>query len=96
MNAFLIRKIENKQLMMNIKTNLTILFDITRMLSRQGLAFRGDGSEENGNFNQIVLLLSKHNAVLKKWLDDKAFRKYNITYMSHDSQNEFIDLLVMK
>jgi len=40
-----------------------------------------------------VLLLSKHNAVLKKWLDDKAFRKHNITYMSHDSQNEFIDLL---
>ena len=63
------------------------------MLSRQGLAFRGDGSEENGNFNQIVLLLSKHNAVLKKWLDDKAFRKHNVTYMSHDSQNEFIDLL---
>lgn len=72
---------------------LNILFDITRMLSRQGLAFRGDGSEENGNFNQIVLLLSKHNAVLKKWLDDKAFRKHNVTYMSHDSQNEFIDLL---
>ncbi|KAF0749187.1 52 kDa repressor of the inhibitor of the protein kinase-like [Aphis craccivora] len=42
-----IKKPENKQLMMNIKTNLTILFDITRMLSRQGLAFRGDGSEEN-------------------------------------------------
>jgi len=69
---------------------LTILFDITRTVSRQGLAFRGDESEENGNFNQIVLLLSKHNAVLKKWLDDKTFRKHNITYMSHDSQNEFI------
>lgn len=79
--------------MMSIITNLTILFDITRILSRQGLAFRVDESEENGNFNQIVLLLSKHVAVLKKWLDDKAFRKHSVTYMSHDSQNEFIDLL---
>jgi len=52
---------------------LTILFDITRTLSRQGLAFRGDGSEKNGNFNQIVLLLSKHNSVLKSGLILKHF-----------------------
>lgn len=40
-----------------------------------------------------MLLSSYHNAVIKKWLDDKAFRKHNVPYMSHDSQNEFIDLL---
>lgn len=33
------------------KQVITILFDVTRTLSRQGLPFRGDGNEENGNFN---------------------------------------------
>lgn len=72
---------------------LTILFDVTRTLARQGLAFRGDENEENSNFNQILLLLSRYNPILKKWLENKAFRKHNVTYLSHQSQNEFIDLL---
>lgn len=72
---------------------ITRLLDITRTLTRQGLAFRGNGNEENGNFNQIVLLLSRHNSTMKKWFDDKKFRKHNVTYLSHDSQNELIDLL---
>lgn len=75
------------------KEVITILLDITRTLARQGLAFRGDMNEENGNFNQLVLLISRHNPTMKRWLDDKKFRKHNVTYLSHDSQNEFIDLL---
>lgn len=75
------------------KEVINILFDITRTLARQGLAFRGDNNEENGNFNQLVLLISRHNPTIKRWLDDKKFRKHNVTYLSHDSQNEFIDLL---
>lgn len=71
----------------------TILLDITRTLARQGLAFRGDMNEENGNFNQLFLLISRHNAIMKRWLDDKKCRKHNVTYLNHDSQNEFIDLL---
>lgn len=75
------------------KEVITILLDITRTLARQGLAFRGDMNEENGNFNQLVLLISRHNPTMKRWLDDKKFRKHNVTYLRHDSQNEFIDLL---
>lgn len=70
-----------------------ILLDITHTLARQGLAFRGDMNEENWNFNQLVLLISRHNPAMKRWLDDNKFRKPNVIYLSHDSQNEFIDLL---
>jgi len=73
---------------------ITMLMDITRTLARQGLAYRGEGeNEENSNFNQIVLLLSRHSPIMKKWLDEKMFRKHHVTYLSHESQNEFISLL---
>ncbi|KAF0764466.1 zinc finger MYM-type protein 1-like [Aphis craccivora] len=73
---------------------ITMLMDITRTLARQGLAYRGEGeNEENSNFNQIVLLLSRHSPIMKKWLDEKMFIKYHMTYLSHESQNEFISLL---
>jgi hypothetical protein len=72
---------------------LCMLFDISRTLARQGLAYRGDGDEQNSNFNQIVLLLSRHSPVMKRWLEEKSFRNHKTTYLSHDSQNEFIKLL---
>jgi hypothetical protein len=68
-------------------------FDVSRTLARQKLAFRGDGDEKNGNFYQIVLLISRHNSTMKTWLNDSSFRRYHSTYLSHDSQNEFIHLL---
>lgn len=75
------------------KAVIRILFDVSRTLARQGLAFRGDGDEKNGNFYQIVLLISRHNSTMKTWLNDSSFRRYHSTYLSHDSQNEFIHLL---
>jgi len=30
---------------------------------------------------------------MKRWLDEKSFRNHKTTYLSHDSQNEFIKLL---
>jgi len=68
---------------------IRILFDVSRTLARQG----GDGDEKNGNFYQIVLLISRHNSTMKTWLNDSSFRRYHSTYLSHDSQNEFIHLL---
>jgi len=75
------------------KDVIKILFDVTRTLARQGLSFRGDGDENNGNFKQIILLLSRYCPTMKTWLEETAFRPYHVTYMSHDSQNEFIHLL---
>lgn len=78
------------------KQVIKILIDITRTLARQELAFRGDGDDKNGNFNQIVQLFSRHNCLIKKWLDDKSMRPYHVTYLSSRSQNEFIDLLFLE
>lgn len=79
------------------KDAVSILIDLARTLARQGLAFRGhnEGTNEsqNGNFYQMVLLLSRHNAILKRWLNDKSMRSHQVTYLSMKSQNEFIELL---
>ncbi|GBO23538.1 Zinc finger MYM-type protein 1 [Araneus ventricosus] len=74
---------------------LQILFDVAKTLGRQGLAFRGQEKAENndGNFKQIVHLVSRHCAIMKKWLDESDQRSHHVTYLSNTSQNEFIDLL---
>jgi hypothetical protein len=72
---------------------VTILLDVARTLARQGLAFRGDGNDTEGNFNQITRLLSRHNPSLNHWLESKDMKQFQTTYMSGKSQNEFIHLL---
>ena len=69
-----------------------ILLDVAKTLARQALPFRGD-SNEDGNFYQVVLLLSRHVPNLKRWLSDKRLNPYHVTYLSPQSQNEFITLL---
>ncbi|XP_065644247.1 uncharacterized protein LOC136075341 [Hydra vulgaris] len=75
------------------KQIVVILFDIARTLSRQGLAFRGDGDESGGNFMQFVQLLSRHNPLLKCWMEESSLRSHKVTYLGPRSQNEFIELL---
>ena len=70
-----------------------ILFDVTKVLGRQGLSFRGHSRDEDGNFRQIVLLLSRHCMEMKQWLQDKHLCPYHVTYLSAQSQNEFIDII---
>jgi hypothetical protein len=72
---------------------ITILLDVARTLARQGLAFRGDGNDTEGNFHQITRLVSRHNPSLKHWLESKDMKQFQTTYMSGKSQNEFIQLL---
>ena len=84
--------IEEGRLFNRNKEVIEILLDVTRTLARQGLALRGH-DENNSNFNQIVALLARHNPILKRWLNEKCFRKYQTTYTSPSSQNEFLELL---
>jgi len=74
-----------------------MLVDVVRTLARQGLAFCSHNEKENetqnGNFYQIVLLLSRHNPIMERWLNDKSMRPYHVTYLGSKSQNEFIELL---
>lgn len=72
---------------------IEVLFDVAKTLARNGMAFRGNNTDEDGNFRQIVELLSRHNPVMKAWLDNRSARKYHTTYLSPQSQNEFISLL---
>jgi len=79
------------------KDAVSILIDLACTLARHELAFRShnEGANElqNGNFYQMVLLLSRHNAILKRWLNDISMHSHQVTYLSIKSQNEFIDLL---
>ena len=79
-------KLENKEV-------IKILLDIVNTLARQNMAFRGDGKENDGNFCQIVRLVSRHCPLLERWIKSERSRKYHVTYMSPESQNEMIHLL---
>ena len=73
-----------------------MLFDVVKVITRNGLALRGcefSDDHSDGNFCEIVRLLSRHNPVMKSWLENRSSRKYHTTYMSPQSQNEFIMLL---
>nr|XP_047122341.1 zinc finger MYM-type protein 1-like [Hydra vulgaris] len=85
--------ISEKEEMESNKCVIKILIDLARTLGRQGIAFRGDDWDENGNFRQLVYFMSRHNLVLKRWLSNIKLRKYHVTYMSAKSQNDFIHLL---
>ena len=72
---------------------IEILLDITKTLGRQGIAFRGHGSDDDGNFRQVVKLVSKYCPELQHWLNTTRLRPYHVTYLSAESQNEFIQLI---
>ena len=87
-------ELENKRI--QNREVVEILFDVVLVLTRNGLALRGNESSDNysdGNFCDIVQLISRHNPVMKAWLANRSSRKYHTTYMSPRSQNEFITLL---
>ncbi len=72
-----------------------VLLDVTRTLARQGLSFRGAGSEKdgNGNFHQITKLFARHSPPFRRWLDEAENRQHTVNYLSSRSQNEFLLLL---
>jgi len=59
-----------------------------RYLARQGLPLRGDGSEEDGNFLQLLQLKGEDDAGLLEWMKRKVNR-----YTSHDIQNEVLKVM---
>ena len=75
------------------KEVVKILLDVVKTLARQNIAFRGNGTEENGNFRQVFSLVARYCPVLQNWLQSRRSRQYKVTYMSSDSQNEMIQLI---
>ena len=72
---------------------INVLLDCCRYLSRQVLAFRGSDDDINGNFRQIVNLLSRWIPFMKSWIATPRSRPYHVTYLSASSQNRFISIL---
>jgi len=71
--------------------NSTVLMKLLcsiRFLTRQGMALRGDGSEEDGNYLQLLQLLSSQDPLVAGWLQKKRYR-----YTSHKIQDDFLDLM---
>ena len=72
---------------------IKLLLDCCRYLSRQALAFRGSEDDANGNFRQLVGLLSRWVPFMDHWMNKSLSRPYHFSYMSAKSQNEFISLI---
>jgi hypothetical protein len=70
-----------------------IIFDCTRFLARQGLAFRGhledEESDNKGNFLELITFLTKYSPELQNWL---ANHPANVSWLSPSLQNEMIDI----
>ncbi|CAF3127814.1 unnamed protein product [Rotaria sp. Silwood2] len=71
---------------------ITTLIDSARFLCRQGLAFRREPAEE-GNFIQLINLLRRRDPLFDDWFNQKQIEKYQVSYLSAQSQDEFIKLL---
>ena len=72
----------------NRKCLLTILQNI-QYLARQGLPLRGQGSGENSNFTQLLVLRSNDIPKLEDWLRKKKPDKYTCA----EVQNELLQLM---
>ena len=74
------------------------IIDTVLFLSQQGLPFRGHREQQGrgssdlneGNFLELLKLLSKYDSILA---DHLAFSKRNETYLSHQIQDELIRAL---
>ena len=73
----------------NRKMLLKILASI-RYLARQGLALRGDGDEDDGNFLQLLKLKGEDDPAMLEWLKRKVNK-----YTSHEIQNDIIKVMAM-
>ena len=67
------------------------LLSNARFLSRQGLAFRGDGNESDSNFMRLLNLRSEDDSNLVDWVKQKTGK-----YTSPEMQNEMVKVMGMR
>ena len=86
-----IQEMTSEKIKSNMQGNRKCLIKIIetiQFLGRQMLALRGDKSDENSNFIQLLKLRSKDLLKLKEWLERKTEKD-----TSHDIQNELLKLM---
>ena len=76
--------------MISARIALEKLFSTVNFLARQGLALRGNDSDENANLIQLLKLRAEDSSDLKNWLNRKN------KWLSHDVINEILDLMANK
>ena len=67
---------------------LQMILSSVRFLARQGLALRGDGSDESSNLTQLLNVRAEDNPTILPWITKKACK-----HMHHDNQNEMLELM---
>ncbi len=77
------QKRDNMQCLLKILSNL-------RFLARQGLPLRGDGSDADSNFTQLLLLRGQDDPRITEWMAKKTDK-----YVSHDVQNELLKVMAL-
>ena len=70
-----------------------VLLDWCCYLCRQCLAFRGSKDELERNFSQSLHLLARWVPIIEYWISSCHLRLYKVTYLSKNSQNEYINLI---
>ena len=76
------------------ETNRKMLLKVIsciRYLARQGLALRGDGDEQDGNFMQLLKLKGEDDEAVINWLKRKVNK-----YTSHEIQNDLLKVMAMQ
>ena len=95
----LTKQVENERKMWN--AILKRVLDVIKFLASQNLALRGKDenlitSDNPGNFLSLLKLLSKYDPVMASHLERVVTNPRSVSYLSHDSQNEFINILAKK
>ena len=73
------------------RASLLKILSSLKYLARQGLAMRGDGSDEDSNFKQLLYLRAEDDPNLAQWLKRKGDR-----YTSPPIQNEVLKIMALK
>ncbi|CAF1353507.1 unnamed protein product [Rotaria sp. Silwood1] len=84
---------EQEMILQLNKQVIVTLLDSARYLARQGLAFRRNPESEGCNFVQLVYLQRRNNQVFNDWFFKTKLEKYQNSYLSHQSQDEYVQLL---
>lgn len=79
---------------------LTRVLDIIRFLAKQNMSLRGhrenvhsvNSSENEGNFLELINLISKYDPVLREHVAKAKSGKRQILYLSPKIQNEFFEV----
>ena len=67
--------------------------DIVKTLGKQQIAIRGTADDSDGNFRQIVNLVTRYDLHFSNWFCEKMMKRSTVNYLSGVLQSQFIEVL---